>query len=74
MEEVMVMFKPFRRKKKPVKPVKYYKPNIGALRGPIGMSIVETIRNAKKPDLSQLEKECEEREKRIMAAIENGTF
>ncbi len=56
---------------------KYYppeKPNIGALHGKVGMSIIETIRNTPKPDRKELEKQCAEIEARVLAAKSNGTF
>ncbi len=72
MEEVSMMFGWFKKKKNHV--IRYYKPNIGSLRGPIGMSIMETLRNAHKPDLTAAKKECEANERRILAAIKNGTY
>ena len=50
------------------------KPNIGALKGRIGMSIIETIRNTPKPDHTELRKRCDELEAKILAARANGTF
>lgn len=45
------------------KSVRYYKPNIGDLRGKIGRSILETIRNTPKPDKTILLKDAAEFEK-----------
>ena len=42
------------------KEMSYYKPNMGALRGKIGESIIETILNSPKPDHSALKKEADE--------------
>jgi hypothetical protein len=52
MSEVIQMAKP--------KEINYYKPNMGALRGRIGQSIIETILNAPRPDHSELKKEADE--------------
>ena len=52
----------------------YRKPNMGALHGVVGISILKSIRNASKPDHTKLIKECDAREKRILAAIKNGTY
>ena len=38
----------------------YYKPNMGALRGKIGESIIQTILNAPRPDHSELDREADE--------------
>ena len=38
----------------------YYKPNMGALRGKVGESIIETILNAPRPDHSELDREADE--------------
>lgn len=38
----------------------YYKPNMGALRGRVGESIIETILNAHRPDHSELNREADE--------------
>lgn len=37
----------------------YYKPNVGALTGKVGKSIIETIMNTPKPDRSKLHSEAE---------------
>ncbi|AOZ96070.1 hypothetical protein [Butyrivibrio hungatei] len=47
--------------------VHFYKPNMGALRGKIGESILETIRNTPRPDHSALKKEADEYLKARMA-------
>ena len=52
MSEVIYMAKP--------KEINFYKPNMGALRGRIGESIIETILNAPKPDHSALKTEADE--------------
>ena len=44
------------------------------LRGRIGKSIIETIRNTPKPDDTQMKKEVEAIMQRIRKAKENGTF
>lgn len=44
------------------------------LKGRIGRSIIETIRNTPKPDDTQLKKEVEELMERIRKAKQNGTF
>ncbi len=62
MSEVVQMAK--------VKEIRYYKPNMGALRGKIGMSIIETIMNTPKPDHSELKKEADEYLKARMAEKE----
>ena len=56
------------------KKIMYRKPNMGALHGVVGISILKSIRNASKPDHTKLIKECDAREKRILAAIKNGTY
>ena len=38
----------------------YSKPNMANLRGPVGRSIVETIRNTPKPDRTKLRREADE--------------
>jgi len=38
----------------------YYKPNMGALRGKVGESIIETILNAPRPDHGELDREADE--------------
>ena len=42
------------------KEINYYKPNMGALRGKIGQSIIETILNTPKPDHTNLKREADE--------------
>ncbi|SDA70762.1 hypothetical protein SAMN02910275_02308 [Butyrivibrio sp. INlla18] len=42
------------------KEVRYYKPNMGALRGRIGESIIETILNTPRPDHKELDREADE--------------
>ena len=42
------------------KEIHYYKPNMGALRGKIGESIIETILNTPRPDHSELDREADE--------------
>ncbi len=59
---------------KKVKSIRYYKPNIGALRGKIGLSIIETIKNAHTPDFTELDKQNRERAERIAAARKNETY
>ena len=49
------------------KEMRFYKPNMGALHGKIGMSIIETIMNTPKPDHSELKKEADEYLKARMA-------
>ena len=44
------------------------------LRGRIGKSIIETIRNTPKPDDTQMKKDVEAIMQRIRKAKENGTF
>ena len=39
--------------------IRYVKPNIGALKGPVGRSILETIRNTPRPDMTALTKEAD---------------
>ena len=39
--------------------VTYSKPNMANLRGPIGRSIIETIKNTPKPDRSKLREEAD---------------
>lgn len=51
MTEVVTM------KKK--KPIVYTKPNITNLKGKIGRSIIETIRNTPRPDFTEIDKECD---------------
>ena len=48
------------------------KPNIGALKGRVGMSIIETIRNTPKPDHTVSEKRVAEFTKRVLAERANG--
>ena len=50
-----------------MKTITYTKPNIGNLKGKIGRSIIETVRNSPIPDKTKLEAEVKELEKRIMA-------
>ena len=38
----------------------YYKPNIGALHGRVGRSIMETIMNTPKPDLTEARRKADE--------------
>lgn len=52
--------------KKP-KEVRYYKPNMGALRGKIGESIIETILNTPRPDHSELNRDADEYLKKRLA-------
>jgi len=37
----------------------YSKPNMANLRGPVGRSIIETIKNTPKPDRTKLRKEAD---------------
>ena len=59
MSEVIQMAKP--------REMHYYKPNMGALTGKVGRSIIETIRNAPRPDRTELKKEADEYLKARMA-------
>ena len=68
MGEVFIVL----RKRK--KAIKYYKPNIGALHGPVGMSIVETIKNTPRSDHAILDQKCEAVKKKAQMALEDGTF
>lgn len=52
--------------------IRYVKPNIGALHGRIGRSILETIRNTPRPDRTDLEKRADEARARLLAARKNG--
>ncbi len=63
--EVAIMKKP--------KEVNYVKPNMGALHGKVGLSIIETILNTPRPDDTELEKECERLEERMLATQRNGS-
>lgn len=47
--------------------IAYYKPNVGALRGKIGKSIIETIMNTPKPDRTKLHEEAEKCRKAMAA-------
>ncbi len=38
----------------------YYRPNMANLKGPVGRSIIETIKNTPKPDCSKLRKEADD--------------
>ena len=67
MEGVVYMFDTQR-----VREIRYIKPNMGALRGRIGREILETIRNTPKPDLTELNRQADEVETRILAARQNG--
>ncbi len=49
----------------------YSKPNIGNLRGRIGKSILQTVRNTPRPDRSELERDVQEAIEKIMAARAN---
>jgi hypothetical protein len=46
----------------------FSKPNMSNLKGKLGRSILATIRNTPKPDLSELEKQTRTVENRILAA------
>ncbi|MCR4568518.1 MAG: hypothetical protein K5769_10725 [Pseudobutyrivibrio sp.] len=50
-----------------MKTTSYTKPNIGNLKGKIGKSILETVRNTPIPDRTNLEAEVRELENKIMA-------
>ena len=39
--------------------IRYYKPNVGALSGKIGKSILETIKNTPRPDRTKLKTESD---------------
>lgn len=54
--------------------INYVKPNMAALHGKIGRSIIETILNTPKPDDSRLKERAREVEARMLAAKKNGTF
>ena len=54
--------------------VKYWKPNMAALEGDLGRSIMEHIRNTPRPDYAKLQAEADEIEARIRKAKEDGTF
>jgi hypothetical protein len=54
--------------------ITYTKPNIANLKGKIGESIIETIRNTPAPDRSDLEADVKELEKKIMAEGKNDTL
>ena len=62
MSEVLNMRR-MRRKRE----IRYVKPNIGALHGKVGQSIIETIMNAQRPDHTELNRLCEEFEKSLKA-------
>lgn len=66
-----LMSEVFEMKRKPHETV-YYKPNIGALRGKVGKSILETIMNTPKPDLSELRRGANECRTVMMADNTNG--
>ncbi len=63
MSEVISMKKPHE--------ITYSKPNIGALRGRVGKSIIETILNAQRPDHTELKKEAEDFVLRLRASRTN---
>lgn len=63
MSEVIQMAKP--------KEVRYYKPDMSALRGRIGKSIIETILNTPRPDHSELNREADEYLRTRLAAKNN---
>ncbi|MCR5606446.1 MAG: hypothetical protein K6F69_06500 [Treponema sp.] len=50
-----------------MKTITYTKPSIGNLKGKIGRSIIETVRNTPIPDRTKLENEVKELENIIMA-------
>ncbi|NEX00446.1 hypothetical protein SAMN04487829_0013 [Pseudobutyrivibrio sp. NOR37] len=56
------------------KQINYIKPNMGALHGRIGRSILETILNTPKPDDSKLRERAKEVEALMLEAKKNGTF
>lgn len=70
MSEVITMkiLKPTRRNLGPEKP------DVGALRGRVGMQIIQTIRNTPPSDLTLLHRESEAFKKGVMAAIKDGTY
>ena len=47
------------------------RPDISNLRGRIGRSIIETIRNTPAPDRTAMDMECRKMEREILAAEEN---
>ena len=50
----------------------YYKPNIGALHGKVGRSIMETIMNTPKPDLTEVRRKADECRSAMLADMKNG--
>ena len=64
MDEVMVMKKEHE--------IRYVKPNMGALHGRIGRSILETIRNTLRPDRTELNRRADAFFESLMAENANG--
>lgn len=54
--------------------IRYVKPNMTNLRGRLGKSILNTLKNAPAPDLTEQKKAVREMNSRIKAAKENGAF
>ena len=59
MNEVIIM--------KKEREIHYVKPNMGALHGRVGRSILETIRNTPRPDRTDLKKRAEECKRSLLA-------
>ncbi len=57
--------------KKHNKPIK---PNIGALHGHIGMSIIKTIRKTPRPDFTEMDKQICEYSQKVMAEKANEQY
>ena len=54
--------------------VKYWKPNMAALEGELGRSIMQHVRNTPRVDYDKLDAEIGEIEARMRKAKEDGTF
>lgn len=49
----------------------FVKPNVGNLKGKVGKSIIETLRNAQRPDRTDLEADVKRLKEEIMANRKN---
>ena len=54
--------------------VRYWKPNMAALEGELGASIMKQIRETPPPDFTESDKRVAEFNARIRKAKEDGTF
>jgi hypothetical protein len=52
--------------------IRYIKPNIGSLKGSIGKSILETIRNTPRSDRTRLNMIADDVQKAMLAEQKNG--